>query len=176
MKVRIVGKNIEITRALKDVIEKKMSRMDKFFMENVSATATLSVQKNVQKIEVIIPFNGVTLRAEEKNEDMYAAIDLVIDKLLGQVRKEKTKLQKRNYEDCLKFQNIMDLEVEDGEEDPKIVKIKRFHMKPMSDEEAILQMELLGHDFFVYTSAVTEGVNVVYKRKDGNYGLIEQGY
>ncbi len=116
------------------------------------------------------------LRAEEKNDDMYSAIDLVIDKLEGQIRKQKTKLQKRNYEDSLRFQNILSYDEDLSNGEPEIVKTKKFAIKPMSDEEAVLQMELLGHDFYVYKSSNTNQVNVLYKRKDGNYGLIEQEF
>ncbi|EQB86643.1 putative sigma-54 modulation protein [Clostridium punense] len=176
MKIRIVGKNIEITNALKSIVEKKISKLEKYFSENISATATLSVERNLQKIEVLIPFNNVMLRAEEKNGDMYSAIDLVIDKLEGQIRKQKTKLQRRNYEDSLRFQNISSYEDDSKGEEPTIVKTKRFAMKPMSEEEAVLQMELLGHDFYVYKNSNTNQVNVLYKRNDGNYGLIEQEF
>jgi len=176
MKIRTVGKNIELTNALKSIVEKKLSKLEKYFGENVSATATLSVERNFHKIEVLIPFNNVMLRAEEKNSDMYSAIDLVIDKLEGQIRKQKTKLQRRNYEDSLRFQNISSYEDDSAEEEPKIVKTKRFAMKPMSEEEAVLQMELLGHDFYVYKNSHTNQVNVLYKRNDGDYGLIEQEF
>lgn len=176
MKVKMIGKNIAVTDALKGITEKKLSRMDKYFVEDVSATVTLSVEKNLHKVEVIIPFNGALLRAEVKSSDMYNAIDSVIDKLEGQVRKQKTKLQRRHYEASLRFANIIDHDDEEDSKEPKIVKTKKFAIKPMSEEEAVLQMELLGHDFFVFLNAHTEQVNVVYKRKDGNYGLIEQEY
>lgn len=176
MRIRTIGKNIEVTDALKSTVEKKLSKLEKYFGESVNATATLSVQRNLQKIEVLIPFNNVMLRAEEKNDDMYSAIDLVIDKLEGQIRKQKTKLQKRNYEDSLRFQNISSYDEDLSNEEPEIVKTKKFAIKPMSDEEAVLQMELLGHDFYVYKSSNTNQVNVLYKRRDGNYGLIEQEF
>lgn len=176
MRIRTIGKNIEVTDALKSTVEKKLSKLEKYFGESVNATATLSVQRNLQKIEVLIPFNNVMLRAEEKNDDMYSAIDLVIDKLEGQIRKQKTKLQKRNYEDSLRFQNISSYDEDLSNEEPEIVKTKKFAIKPMSDEEAVLQMELLGHDFYVYKNSNTNQVNVLYKRRDGNYGLIEQEF
>ncbi|MGG7164570.1 ribosome hibernation-promoting factor, HPF/YfiA family [Clostridium ihumii] len=175
MKVKSIGKNIEITTALKETIEKKLSKLDKYFSQEVQATATFSVEKNNHRVEVTIPFNGVTLRAEERKGDMYVAIDLVLDKLEGQIRKQKTKLQRRVQNSIINFNNIDDSEYEDDKE-PRIVKTKRFAPKPMSEEEAILQMELLGHDFFVYKDARTSAVNVLYKRKDGNYGLIEQEF
>jgi putative sigma-54 modulation protein len=174
MKVKIIGKNIEITEALKNIIEKKISRFDKYFSPDIVAQTTLGVQKNRHTIEVTIPFNGVVLRAEEQNEDMYISLDIVIDKLEGQIRKHKTKLEKRNHGTSLKFQGIpLYSNSEEGDTDPKIVKTKKFAFKPMSAEEAVLQMELVGHSFFVYMSDVTSEVHVVYKRKDGNYGLIE---
>ena len=172
MRVTVTGKNIEITNALKNVVEKKLDKLDKYFSPNVEAHATLSVQKNRQIIEVTIPFNGVILRGEEATDDMYASIDLVLDKLERQIKKQKTKLQKRMYGDSLRFQFIPDEDIKNGNE-PRIVKTKRFAIKPMSDEEAVLQMELLGHNFFMYESAESGDVNVIYKRKDGNYGLIE---
>ncbi|MCI1944800.1 ribosome hibernation-promoting factor, HPF/YfiA family [Clostridium luticellarii] len=172
MKITVTGKNIVITDALKSVVRKKLSRLDKYFNPDVEAHATLSVQKNRQKIEVTIPFNGVILRGEEENGDMYASIDLVLDKLEGQIRKQKTKLLKRNNSESLRFQFIPN-DVEEDEEEHKIVRTKKFAVKPMSSEEAVLQMELLGHSFFVYRDAENGEVNVVYRRRDGNYGLIE---
>ncbi|ARC86773.1 ribosomal subunit interface protein [Clostridium argentinense CDC 2741] len=176
MKVKSIGKNIELTEALREVVDKKISKLSKYFAEDVVANTTLSVERNKHKIEVTIPFNGVTLRAEEKNEDMYAAIDLVLDKIERQIRKQKTKLQRKNHGDSLRFHNIDDYVYDDDNVEPRIVKTKRFAIKPMSTEEAILQMELLGHDFFVYKNGETSQVNVLYKRKDGNYGLIEQQF
>ncbi|GCD08569.1 ribosome hibernation-promoting factor, HPF/YfiA family [Clostridium tagluense] len=175
MKVRIIGKNIEITEALKNIMEKKISRFDKYFNPDVEAQITLGVHKNRHTIEVTIPFNEVVLRAEEENEDMYTSLDLVVDKLEGQIRKHKTKLEKRNRGTSLKFKGIplYSSSQEEEDMDPKIVKTKKFAFKPMSAEEAVLQMELVGHSFFVYMSDETSEVHVVYKRKDGNYGLIE---
>lgn len=172
MKTRVVAKNIDLTEGLREAVDKKLSKLDKYFNPSVNATVTLSVQKNRQIVEITIPFNGIILRGEEVNEDMYTSIDLVIDKLEGQIRKQKTKLQKRNSGDSLKFQFIPDYGDEDSDE-AKIVKTKRFSIKPMSTDEAILQMELLGHNFFVYENSDDGEVNVLYKRKDGNYGLIE---
>ncbi|MBE6065491.1 MAG: ribosome-associated translation inhibitor RaiA [Clostridium cochlearium] len=173
MKITVTGKNIEVTNALRNVVEKKLEKLDKYFKPDIEAQVTLSVEKNRQIIEVTIPFNGVILRGEEANEDMYASIDLVIDKLERQIRKQKTKLQKRMHGDSLRFQFIPDYEGDKSKEESKIVKTKRFAMKPMSSEEAVLQMELIGHNFFVFENGDTGEVNVIYKRKDGNYGLIE---
>ncbi|WP_026478985.1 ribosome hibernation-promoting factor, HPF/YfiA family [Alkaliphilus transvaalensis] len=174
MRVIVSGKNIDVTDALRDQIESKMIKLEKFFNQEVEAKATLSVQKARQKIEVTIPINGTILRAEEATEDMYSSIDKVVDKLTRQLRKHKTKMENRkvSYE-TIRFENIPLPQKDEEELDSKIVKTKRFAIKPMTSEEAVLQMELVGHNFFVYTNADTEEVNVVYKRKDGNYGLIE---
>ena len=136
---------------------------------------TYSAKKH-QIFEVTIPFNGVILRCEETTEDMYKSIDLVEAKLERQIRKQRTKLQRRNN-DSLRFTNFEPLTVEENEEkDGEIVKVKRFNIKPMSPEEAMLQMELIEHNFFVYRDADSNNVNVIYKRKDGNYGLLEPDY
>lgn len=172
MKIIVSGKNMEVTSALKNVVEKKLLKLDRYFNPEVQVNATLSVQRNRQIIEVTIPFNGVILRAEEANEDMYTSIDIVLDKLERQIRKQKTKLERRLHDDSLRFKYIPEYE-NASKEEAQIVKTKRFAIKPMSVEEAVLQMELLGHSFFVYKNAESEEVNVVYKRKDGNFGLIE---
>lgn len=176
MNIKVVGRNIEVTEGLKAAVAKKLAKLDKYFMDNVNATATVSVEKNIQKIEVLIPCNNAILRAEVKHNDLYSAIDLVIDKLEGQVRKQKTKLEKRNGNTSLRFSNIQGYDDYDKEDEPRIVKTKRFAIKPMNEEEAVLQMELLGHDFFVFMNGDTDEVNVLYKRKDGNYGLIAQEF
>ena len=176
MKATIIGKNIEVTSALKQTIDKKLTRLDKYFGEEHIAHVKLVVQKNKQTIEVSIPLSGVMIRSEESTDDMYASIDLVLDKLERQIRKQKTKLEKRLHSDSLKFHEITAYETavtDDGEEKGNIVRTKKFAVKPMNQEEAALQMELLGHNFFVFMNDESEEVNVVYKRKDGNYGLIE---
>lgn len=177
MKINIIGRNIGITEGLRSTIEKKLNKFDKFFSQDVDAQVTLTIQKNNQIMEVMIPFNGIVLRAEDSTNDMYKTIDLVVDKLERQVRKQKTKLQRRHQGESLKFQFLENNSNDNFEEEErKIVKSKRFPLKPMSAEEAILQMELVGHNFFVYIDDRSEDVNVVYKRKDGNYGLIEPEY
>ncbi|NFO97278.1 ribosome-associated translation inhibitor RaiA [Clostridium botulinum] len=175
MNIKVIGKNIEVTKGLREAVERKLSKLDKYFDPSVKVITTLSVQKSRQIVEVTIPFNGVILRAEEANIDMYAAIDLVLEKLERQIRKQKTKLEKRKHGDALKFQFIPEYVPKDAEDnvESKIVKTKRFAIKPMSNEEAVLQMELLGHNFFVFRNSDTDEVNVLYKRKDGQYGLIE---
>ncbi|WP_300348604.1 ribosome-associated translation inhibitor RaiA [Clostridium sp.] len=175
MKVTVHAKNIELTNALKDSVEKKISKLSKYFEPGVEAKATLSVEKSKQIIEVMIPFNGVLLRGEEATDDMYKSIDLVEEKIERQIRKQKTKLAKKNRYDSLRFSHIESLNDIDEEKESTIVKTKRFDVKPMGAEEAVLQMELIGHDFFVFQDAETNQLNVVYKRKDGNYGLIEPG-
>ena len=173
MKVTVIAKNIELTQALKEIVQKKISKLEKYFEVEVEAKATLSVQKSRQIIEVTIPFNGVILRGEESTEDMYKSIDLVEDKLERQIRKQKTRLSRKNN-GSLKFAALNDSKLESIEEDDgSLVKVKKFGVKPMNSEEAILQMDLLGHNFFVYQDAESSKVNVVYKRKDGNYGLLE---
>lgn len=178
MKVKVVAKNIEVTPALKEIVEKKISKLDKYFDPHIEAKATLSVQKNCQKVEVTIPFNGVVLRVEESTDDMYKSIDLAEEKLQRQIRKQKTKLSRQNSSGSLRYPDFKSIEVSDNEDEEKfkIVKTKSFDVKPMSQEEAILQMELVGHNFFVYQDAKSSRVNVMYKRKDGNYGLIEPEY
>lgn len=175
MKATIIGKNIEVTSALKDAIGKKLSRLDRYFGEEHIAHVKLVVQKNRQTIEVSIPLSGVIIRSEESTEDMYASIDLVVDKLERQIRKQKTRLEKRIHSDSLKFHEISAHEtaITEDEEKGKVVRTKKFAIKPMNSEEAVLQMELLGHNFFVFMDDKSQEVNVLYKRKDGNYGLIE---
>ena len=179
MKIKVVAKNIQVTPALKEMVEKKISKLDKYFDPNIEAKATLSVQKNSQIVEVTIPFNGVVIRVAESTDDMYKSIDLAQEKLQRQIRKQKTKLSRKNASGSLRFPDFYPKEVEDlssEKDEAKIVKVKNFDVKPMSQEEAVLQMELVGHNFFVYQDSESNSVNVVYKRKDGNYGLIEPGY
>ena len=177
MKIIISGKNMEITNALKNIVEKKLQKLDRYFNPEVEMHATLSVTKNRQTIEVTIPFGGAFLRGEESTDDMYASIDSVVDKMERQIRKQKTKMERRNYGgDSVRYAVIPDINEEDREKESKIVKTKRFAIKPMSPEEAVLQMELLGHNFFVFRDGETQTVNVVYKRKDGDYGLIEPAF
>ena len=172
MKLNFTGKNMDITEALKDVTNKKMGKLEKYFQKDIEGDIVFSTEKNRQIIEVTINLPGTILRAEESSDDMYAAIDKAVDVLERQIRKHKTKLQRRyNNGETIRFENIMPLEEEDDR--PKVVKIKRFDMKPMNVEEAILQMELLRHNFFVFMNADSDDLNVLYKRKDGNYGLIE---
>lgn len=173
MKFIISGKNIEVTEALKDKITKKIGKLDKFFNPNTEVHATLSVEKTRQMIEVTITSNGIVLRGEESNEDMYTSIDKVVDKLERQIRRNKTRLEKQLREGAFRSEDVeFDTNV-DEEREFKIVRSKKFAIKPMDVEEAILQMNLLGHEFYMFSNADTKEVNVVYRRRDGNYGLIE---
>ncbi len=173
MKTIVSGRNMNVTDALRDTIQSKLGKLDRFFHKELEAQVTLSIEKNRHIIEVTIPFNGSILRAEEATEDMYRSIDGVVDKLTRQLEKQKNKLENRiNRYETIRFENIK-VDEEDDTEEARIVRTKRFLIKPMDSEEAVLQMELLGHNFFVFVDAETDDVNVVYKRKDGDYGLIE---
>ncbi len=174
MKVIVTGKNFNVTDALRDTVESKLEKLDKYFSKEAEAKVTLSVEKERQIMEATIPISGTVLRAEEATTDMYNTVDKVVDKLSAQLRKHKTKMERNRLSDydTIRFENIpADEHVESFE--PRIVKTKRFPVKPMNHEEAILQMELVGHSFFVFANDETSEVNVIYKRRDGNYGLIE---
>lgn len=176
MNLNYTGKNMDLTDALKDVTDKKMGKLDKYFQKDIQGNVTFSSEKNRKIIEVTINLPGTIIRAEESTDDMYASIDKAVDILERQIRKYKTKLQNRyKNTETIRFENLTPLSKQEEEEDdsPKIVRRKRFILKPMLEEEAILQMELLGHNFFVYMDGETGDTNIVYKRKDGNYGLIE---
>jgi putative sigma-54 modulation protein len=173
--VRIIvrGKNIDVTPALRDYVEKKVGKLAKLLDDVTEAVVMLAVERERHIVEVTVPVGGRLLRGEMSSGDMYASIDLVMDKLEKQVEKYKTKLARK-----IKNGSVLDVipprpleKAKTGE--PQLVRTKRFPVKPMPTEEALLQMNLLGHDFFVFRNADTEEVNVVYRRKDGNYGLIE---
>ena len=175
MKFIIRGQKLEVTESIKSYIEEKIGKLDKYFEnpEELTATVVVRVRGKEQIVEVTVPSKKVILRAEESNEDLYASIDLVSDKLERQIRKNKTKIRskksKANYESF-----IVNFEVEKEEENENlIVKRKELDTKPMSEEEAVLQMELVGHPFFIFKNATTDNISVVYKRKDGNYGIID---
>ncbi len=173
MKFTITGRNITVTEGLKAQIEKKLGKLSKFFTPDTTAAVTLSVQKDRQTIEVTIPIKGSIIRAEESSTDMYVSIDLVEEIIERQIRRHRNKLIDRTQH----VESFSSLFIEEGspeeEAEIKIVKIKKFDFKPMDPEEACLQMELLGHDFFVFKNAETDDTCVVYKRKDDTYGLIE---
>ena len=171
MKITTTGRKIDITAGLKGYIEKKLTKLDKFFSDETSAQATLSVQKDDHIIEVTIYHEGMIFRAEVRDGDMYAAIDRVVDVLERQIRKQKTRLEKKLRAGA--FDDLPSDFKYEGETEFKVVKTKKYEAKPMSVEEAILQMNLLGHEFYVFSNADTNDKEVVYKRKDGKYGLIE---
>ena len=173
MKYNICGDKRVVTDAIKDYTENKLSRLEKYFKDDdITANVLAKVRGKSQIVEVTIPTSKFILRSEEENEDLYAAIDLVTDKLERQIRKNKTRLN-RNIKDSVKEFNF-DFDIKDEEEaKEKVVKRKNIEMKPMDEEEAILEMELLGHSFFVYKDMDTKNICVLYKRKDGDYGLIE---
>lgn len=171
MKYIISGRNIEITDGLKDAVIEKIGKLERYFTEDTEAKITLSVEKDRQKIEVTIPVKGSTIRAEQTSTDMYVSIDLVEETIERQLKKYKTRLTAR--EQAASFtDSYIDEDYEESSE-IRIVKTKRFGIKPMNAEEACLQMELLGHSFYVFCNDQTDEVNVVYKRKDGAFGLIE---
>ena len=178
MKIKIFGKNIEVTEGIKGAVEEKLGKLDKYFAEETKADVTLSVNRNDQKVEVTIPVKGGIIRAEEVSEDMYASIDMVEETIERQLVKYKNKLvdKKKSYRD--NFTNdYIEADYEDEDEDVvKIVRTKSFGIKPMDAEEACIQMELLGHNFFVFLNAETDEVNVVDKRKGGTFGLIEPNF
>ena len=173
MNYMISGKNIDVTEGLKQAIYDKLGRLEKFFTEDTKAQVTLSVEKERQKIEVTIPMKGHIIRAEQVSDDMYVSIDMVAEIIERQVVRYKKKIIDQN-QDAAYFQDRF-LEEEDVEEfdDIQIVRSKKFAVKPMYPEDACVQMELLGHSFYVFRNAETDEVNVVYKRKGNTYGLIE---
>ena len=172
MRFTITGRNIEVTQRLRDAVEDKLGKLDSFFAPATEAVVRLSVQKDIQKIEVTIPVKGHIIRAEESSSDMYVSIDLVEEILERQLKKYKNKLIDKK-QSAPSFSEAFLQEDASAEEEIQIVKSKKFAVKPMDPEEACVQMELLGHNFYVFLNADTEEVNVVYKRKGGTYGLIE---
>lgn len=173
MKYNIRGDKMVVTDAIKDYAETKLGKLEKYFKDDeVTANVLTRVRGNSQIVEVTIPTSKFVLRSEEENEDLYAAIDLVSDKLERQIRKNKTRLNRNVKENVREFNFDFDIK-EEEESNEKIVKRKNIEMKPMDEEEAILEMELLGHSFFVYKDMDTNNTCVLYKRKDGDYGLIE---
>ncbi len=172
MNINIRGDKIDVTESIKKYVKEKLARLDRYFEDasKIDAHVLVRARNGEQVIEVTIPTARYTLRAEEKNSDLYAAIDLVIDVLERQIRKNKTKLNKRKEE--IKDFAFIPEEEEEYEDENQIVKRKTIVSKPMSEEEAILQMELLDHDFFVFKNADEDCFSVLYRRKDGNYGII----
>lgn len=182
MQMIVKGKNLEITEALREYALEKVGKVEKYFDKIIKTEIEMSVERNPkisdnQVVEVTVFTSGPVIRAKESAADMYQAIDLVAAKLERQVRKAKKKLIDRSHHARNPFKDpgLLPLEEEEEDKEPVIVKTKSFPLKPMTPEEACLQMDLVGHDFFVFINADTEETNVVYRRKDGNYGLIEPG-
>ena len=177
MRISINGKNIEVSDYLSDLVTKKVSKLDKYFPEDTEAHVTLSVEKNRHIVEITIPYSGGIIRGEEVSGDMYASIDTVIAKVEKQIMRHRTKLEKSLRAGAFRAPEPVyaDAFTQDDldEEAAKVVKVKRFDIKPMTVDEAMLQLEMLGHSFYMFTNGDTNQINVIYKRKDGNYGLIE---
>lgn len=173
MRITISGKNLDITEGLRSAVEEKISRLEKYFTPDTIVNVTLSVtKKRYQKMEVTIPMKGHIIRAEQESDDMYVTIDLVEEVIEAQLKKYRQKLVSQQQASGSFRQEFIDSETLE-EEEVHIIRSKKFGMKPMFPEDACVQMELLGHAFYVFRNAETDEVNVVYKRKDGNYGLIE---
>lgn len=174
MKLNIRGEKTEITASMKNYAEEKMQKLDKYLenSDEVSGTILFKVYGPKQKIEVTIPLKNFTLRVEEEGDDFYSVVDTSVDKLERQIRKNKTRLSNRKKIDKTDF--ILDFEPEAEENKNKIVKRKTVELKPMDEEEAILQMELINHDFYMFKNIETDKIAVIYKRKHNDYGLIEQ--
>lgn len=169
----ISGKNINVTPGLKDSIEQKLGKLERYFTPDTDIVVTLSVEKERQKIEVTIPVKGNIIRSEQVSDDMYVSIDLVEEVIERQLRKYKNKIIAKHQEGGNLQSDFFDTEDLSDDDEIKIVRTKRFGMKPMFPEDACVQMELLGHNFYVFQNAETDEVNVVYKRKNNTYGLIE---
>ena len=173
MKFIITGRNIDVTEGLKTAVEEKIGKLERYFTKDTEIHVTLSVEKDRQKIEVTIPVKGNIIRSEQVSNDMYVSIDLVEEIIERQLKKYKNKLvdKKQDAVNYFKKEYVENDYVED--EEVKIIRTKRFDIKPMYPEDACIQMELLGHNFYVFCNAETDQVNVVYKRKGNTYGLIE---
>jgi putative sigma-54 modulation protein len=172
MKFTIVGKNIDVTEGLRNAVEEKIGKLEKYFTEDTEVHVTLSVEKDRQKIEVTIPVRGNIIRSEQVSNDMYVSIDLVEEIIERQLKKYKTKITDRQQDGGYFKKEYLEKDFMDDEE-IKIIRSKKFDIKPMYPEDACVQMELLGHSFYVFCNAETDQVNVVYKRKGNTYGLIE---
>lgn len=173
MRYNIRGEKVEITDSIRNYIEEKINKLNKYFeSSDLNANVVIKVRGKEQKMEITIPTTHFTLRSEESHSDLYAAIDLTVDKLERQIRKNKTKINSKIKKNLI--QNFeLDLEDKFEEDEEEIIKRKKVEMKPMDEEEAILQMNMLGHEFFVFKNVETDSICVMYKRKDGNYGLLE---
>ncbi|MBC5619185.1 ribosome-associated translation inhibitor RaiA [Streptococcus anginosus] len=177
IKYSIRGENLEVTEALRDYVVSKLEKIEKYFQadQELDARVNLKVyREKTAKVEVTIPLGSITLRAEDVSQDMYGSIDLVTDKIERQIRKNKTKIERKNRNKKSTSQLFTDAVVEEVEVTPaKVVRSKQIDLKPMDLEEALLQMDLLGHDFFIYTDVEDNTTNVLYRREDGDVGLLE---
>jgi putative sigma-54 modulation protein len=175
MKVIISGKNIEISDYLRDVVEKKAEKLDHYFKPGTEMHVTLSIERSRHIAEVTVLFDGIVLRGEEATGDMYSSIDVVLKKLERQMRKHRTRLEKKLRDNAFDEDTAFDYydDVDAADEGPQIVRNKKFVARPMDIDDAVMQMELVGHSFFVFRNVHNNEVNVLYKRADGNYGLIE---
>jgi len=171
MRYIISGKNIDVTEGLRTAITDKLGKLERYFTPDTEVQVTLSVEKERQKIEVTIPVKGTVIRSEQVSNDMYVSIDLVEEVIERQLRKYKNKLVQREQGGGSFRQEFIDREVED--EEVRIIRTKQYDLKPLYPEDACVQMEMLGHSFYVFVNAETEQVNVVYKRKGNTYGLLE---
>ena len=173
MNINVRGKQIKVTDALRDYVAKRLGKLEKYSDDFMDVQVTLSVEKARQRVEVTAPLNGFILRGEEETEDMYTSIDLVVDKLERQMEKYRSRIGKKRVKSVKEEPSFILESDEEIIDKDIIVKIKKFPAKPMSVDEAVMQMNLIGHSFFVFTNAETEVMNVVYKRKYGDYGLME---
>ena len=171
MEVLVRGNKIDITDAMKDYVKEKLSKLDKYTLDDTTATVLVKIRNYSQKVEVTIPLKTLMLRAEDESQDFYSAVDLVVNKLERQIRKNKSKLKKREKSGIKEF-NIDD--ITDNGEYELVIKRKKIDIKPMNLDEAILQMELLGHNFYMYKDSDIGRIALVYKRNDGGYGVIEE--
>lgn len=178
MNVRVIGKNINPTESIESKIESKMEKLQQYLNVDTDVKVTISAKKEDQSVEVTIaPIKGPIIRAEDTQKDLYAAIDTVYDKLYKQLRKYKTRAKNRkHHHKSIRFENIEDYDFtnDTDEKDIHIERVKKFSIKPMSSEEAILQMELLGHDFYMLRNSETDKISTVYKRHGLGYGIIEE--
>lgn len=174
MEIIIHGDKLKVTDSMKEYIEEKLEKLNKYIenSENVRASVIVKVKNHEQRVEITIPLKAFILRSEESKEDFYAAVDKTVDKLERQIRKNKTRIMSKQIKTSKDF-SMSAFADEDQSDDKKILKRKKVEVKPMNEEEAILQMELLGHQFYMYKDSETDKVAVVYKRTDENYGIIE---
>ncbi|BBP10642.1 ribosome hibernation-promoting factor, HPF/YfiA family [Streptococcus mitis] len=177
IKYSIRGENLEVTEAIRNYVVSKLEKIEKYFQaeQELDARVNLKVyREKTAKVEVTIPLGSITLRAEDVSQDMYGSIDLVTDKIERQIRKNKTKIERKNKNKVATSKLFTDALVEDPNvAQSRVVRSKQIDLKPMDLEEAILQMDLLGHDFFIYVDVEDQTTNVIYRREDGEIGLLE---